>query len=370
MYRSGRLFVALLLVAALAACGQGSGPSSGSGETAVSSVAGEAALEELAGQAKEEGQLTIYTVAGEETVNEWVAPFEDKYGIDVQTYRASSGVLWERWQQETRAGQHLADAVIMNDFSQLSQANERDWLAKFTPANDEKFSKGAKRAGKWYVIYRTVEPLAWNTDEVTEEEARQLRSQGLQALTDDRWKGRVGLVAPQATERVLATYYRWVNSDALGWSYVEQVAALNPDVYESAVPLVERLAAGEHHVILGSASSIAGRAVGDGAPIEFSFPGTSTAASFGAAVSANAPHPNAARLFQQWATTEQALSNLSQIAEGLPPHDGVEDQRAAVQKEWYSPPEELDTDWASDQKMQEASQQLLDRWANTFDYLR
>lgn len=370
MYRSGRLLVTSLLVAALAACGQGSGSNSASGESAVSSIAGEAAVKELAGRAKKEGQLTVYTVAGQETVNEWVAPFKDKYGIDVQTYRASSGVLWERWRQETRAGQHIADIVIMNDFTQLRQADEDGWLAKFTPSNDDKFPDEAKRAGKWYVIYRTVEPLAWNTDEVTEQEARQLRSQGLQALTDDRWKGRVAVVAPQATERVLATYYRWANNEALGWSYVEQLAALNPDIYESAVPLVERLAAGEHHVILGSASSIAGRAVGDGAPIEFTFPGTSTAASFGAAVSANAPHPNAARLFQQWATTEQALSNLSQISEGLPPHDGVEDQRAVVQKEWYSPPQELDTDWASDQKMQEASQQFLNRWANTFDYLR
>jgi ABC-type Fe3+ transport system substrate-binding protein len=321
--------------------------------------------------AKSEGSLVIYTVAAEETIAPWVAPFEEEYGIDVELYRAPQEVLWERFSQETQVEQHAADILINNDNSLLAEADEKGWLAEFTPETDGDFSGDAVRSGKWYPLYQTAEPVAWNTNNVTEDEAEGLEEDPLNELRDERWAGRVAVVAPQATQRVLASYYRWADEqeDDLGWEFVEDIAAHKPVIFESAQPLVQRLEAGEFDVVLGSASSIVGRSVNNGAPIQFSFPEVSTAATFAQAVSANAPNPNAARLFQEWATTPEALSALSEAAEGIPPHDGVQDNRAVVKLPWYEAPAELDADWESDEDLQKAAPDLLAKWADLFGYL-
>ncbi|MQA84734.1 MAG: extracellular solute-binding protein [Streptosporangiales bacterium] len=367
MSRPLRLLVACLAISVLAACGGSSGASD---QNLATSVSGQGDVNQLAERAKDEGELTVYTVASEEVVTEWVRSFEEKYGIHVSTYRASQSVLWERWAQETQVDQGLADVVIMNDPQALAEADKQGWLAEFTPSSDGKYEDTAKRAGKWYSIYQTVEPLAWNRNKVSPAEAQALRTQGLQALADPRWRGRVAVVAPQATERVLATYDRWTfaQKNELGWPFVEKLAATAPAVYESAVPVAERLSAGEFAVVLGSADSLMGQAVADGAPIEFSYPDPATGAPFVQAVSANGENPNAARLFQEWATTPDALSSLSELSQGMPPYEGVPDRRAFVDKEWYSPPENIDEDWIFDKQLAGRSKQLLDRWATTFQY--
>lgn len=356
MRRSGALVTVMVLVTG---CSGG-----GSESTSID------ASEDLISAAQDEGEVTLYIVPQEETVVEWVQDFEQEHGVGVATHRQSQNQLWERWQQETRADQHLADIVIFNDPTLLESAQEEGWVAEFTPGSDAEFDDDVKEPGAWYPVYTSGEVLAWNTNEVSDEEAERLRSDGFQALEDDAWEGRLGTVTPHATDRVLATYYELgeERSEEFGWDYLDEVGAATSTFYESAQPAVERLVAGEHAVILGSADTLVSQPAVDGAPVEFVYPEPTTGVPFYIAISENAANPHAAELFAEWATTSEPLANLAEISNGLPAHEGVEDHRPITGLDWYEAPAELDLEWHTNQELWDEQSDFLDQWSEAFGY--
>lgn len=327
---------------------------------------------DLVDAAAGEGEVTLYVVPQEETITRWVDPFVGEYGIGVVTQRQSQNQLYERFEQETRADQHLADILIFNDPSLLVEAREEGWIEDFTPSTDDAFPDDAKESGSWYMVYNSGEVLAWNTNQVTEEEAERLRSDGFAALAEGDWDGRIATVTPAATDRVFATYYRLGETlaDEFGWEYLEQLGAATSTFYESAAPANERLVAGEHAVLIGSADTIAAGPMAAGAPIDFVYPNPTTAAPFFMAISSNAPNPNAAQLFVEWATSDEGLAELVESSNGLPPREGIEDRRELADFEGYEAPEELDDGWATDDEMWAAQEEFLQRWGDAFGYSR
>lgn len=324
--------------------------------------------DDLLAAAQDEGEVVLYVVPQEETVVEWAADFSAEYGVGIVTHRESQGAIWERFQQEERAGQHLADILIFNDPAVLEMAREEGWIAEFTPSTDGEFSDAAKEPGQWYPIYTSGEVLAWNTSQVSENEAAALRSGGFGALSDDEWSGRVGTLVPHATGRAYATYYELAESPDFGWDFLERLGANTTAFYESAAPLMERVVAGEHAVVVGGVDTIAAGLVLDGAPVEFMYPEPTTGSSFHMAISESAPNPQAARLFMEWATTTEALASVAEISSGIPAHDGVEDRRTISEVDWYESPESMNQDWPSNQPMWDVRDEHLQRWSEAFGY--
>src|SRR3546814_12458270 len=80
-----------------------------------------------------------------------------------------------------------------------------------------------------------------------------------------------------------------------------------------------RLVQGEIDVAVSANSgSVAGN-VAKGAPIHFTYPdGAASTSPFGIGVMAGATHPNAARLFVEWATSADAQSKLYKIVNTSP----------------------------------------------------
>lgn len=358
--RRGLRAVALLsvLMVLLGACG---------GDDATDDAAPEGGL----AAAQEEGEVTLYVVPQEQTVVDWVEPFESENGIEAVTHRQSQNALWEQWQQETRADQHIADIVIFNDPTLLAAARDEGWLAEYEPEQGPEYPDGAAEPGWWYMFYNSGEVLAWNTDQVSDDEANRLREEGFGAFLEGDWEGRIGTVAPQATDRVFATYHRLAegeDADRYGWDLLEVLADGTASVYESAVPLTERLVAGEHAVVIGSADTIASRPAVDGAPIEFMYPDPTTASPFYMAISANAPHPAAARQFMEWATSEESLARVAEISGGIPAREDVEADRAIEDIEWFEGPTGLDGEWPEDDAMWDDQEDFISRWAELFGY--
>src|SRR3546814_11945497 len=86
-----------------------------------------------------------------------------------------------------------------------------------------------------------------------------------------------------------------------------------------------RLVQGEIDVAVSANSgSVAGN-VAKGAPIHFTYPdGAASTSPFGIGVMAGATHPNAARLFVEWATSADAQSKLSKIVNTSPANKNAE----------------------------------------------
>src|SRR6185369_9449462 len=68
-------------------------------------------MERIVAAAKKEGTLTFYTTIAEKDLPVIVKPFEDKYGIKVNVWRAGTDKVLQRTIQEARANRNDVDVV-------------------------------------------------------------------------------------------------------------------------------------------------------------------------------------------------------------------------------------------------------------------
>ena len=177
-------------------------------------------------------------------------------------------------------------------------------------------------AGYYYVTNASRYFLIYNTQKVKAEEAPRAWTD----LLDPKWKGKVATGHPafSGCTGIWALSMRKL----YGWEFFEKLAKNNPRIGRSAVDPVTLINAGECLVGLASANN-AYPAAAKGNPIGINHPrdGLSLCVT-PSAIPANAPHPNAARLFMEWLLSEGysrliAADGSEPIRGGVEPNAGV-----------------------------------------------
>ena len=139
-------------------------------------------------------------------------------------------------------------------------------------------------------------------------------------LLDPRWKGRVATGHPAFS----GCTGIWVLAltKTYGWSYFEKLAKNNPRIGRSGNDPVTLINAGE--CLVGPApGNTAFQQVDKGNPIAPVYPSDGSTLCLGpSSVMANAPHPNAARLYMEWLMSD-AFGKLSVANHGDPVHPGL-----------------------------------------------
>lgn len=126
--------------------------------------------------------------------------------------------------------------------------------------------------------------------------------------------------------------------DKFGEDFLRKVAAQNPAVYADPVVALDRVIAGEQDFTFWSWDGIAATKWQQGAPIRWVFPKpTPTLGLSWQGVSKYAPHPNAARLFQNWFLSEGGASALQQYYGTPTTIANFPDTRPVVKESWYRP---------------------------------
>ena len=262
----------------------------------------------LVAAAKAEGTLTFYHTTAIDPTAVWTGAFTKKYGITTQNVRGPSYPLFERWLTEERVGQHIADVIQITDTVLIESAHEEGLIADYTPASAAGIRPEMKKEGVWYTAFVNAMGIAWNsTKVVSPEEEKLIREGGWNVLTDPRWKGRIATGTPASGGSSYSYVYMFLGGkrDQFGPDFLAKMAALKPQVYDSKSPMYDRLAAGEHAIVDQASQSDMGGFYLKGAPIRWVFPTPTPANLTVQTISAKAPHPNAARLFQDWAMSEE-----------------------------------------------------------------
>lgn len=322
--------------------------------------------DELIAAAKAEGTLTLYHGTTEEPTREWVQGFMDEYGIDVVQLRDSSNPLYSRWAQEENAGQHIADLVILSDLPNMLEANDNHLWMDYTPAEFDKYPDVSKREGAFMPLYSLYQTLTYNTDQMTPDEVAFIQSEGVKGLADPRFKNRISIGNPHNALQILAFFD--VLAEQYGWDWLEAVAANKPRVVDSSNPQVQSLVQGEEALALAIPSSVAAGQWAQGAPLEFQYPDRTTGVTWMMGISAGAPHPAAARLFMEWATSAKANSEFALLGQGEPTYQGAEDARTFLKEPWYEAPREVWDDWGVDKEFLDGGKDFLARWDKAFGY--
>ena len=126
--------------------------------------------------------------------------------------------------------------------------------------------------------------------------------------------------------------------DRYGLKYLKALAAQNLAVYNDVQVPVDRVIAGEHDIALWPSEGTMHVKWQQGAPIRWVHPSPTVAYGntwFG--ISKFAPHPNAARLFLNWAMSDDGAAAVQTKYGGIPTLQGVTDQRPVIRQPWHMP---------------------------------
>jgi iron(III) transport system substrate-binding protein len=172
----------------------------------------------------------------------------------------------------------------------------------------------------------TLSPIAYNTNLVKAEEA----PKSFADLLDPKWVGKIVKAHPGYSGTIM-TATQQLSRD-LGWSWFEKLAKQKVMQVQSATEPPKKIAQGERAVMADGGEYLVLGLKARGEPVEPVYATEGTPLVTGpSGIMANAPNPNAARLFFAWSMTAEA-QQLNVDAGGLrSAHPGVK-EKAGVRK--------------------------------------
>jgi ABC-type Fe3+ transport system substrate-binding protein len=331
--------------------------------------------DDLVKAAQREGTLTYYHVSSIDVTGEWTAIFTKRFGVQTKNVRGPGYPTWDKWLNESRVGRHICDVIQVTDPSVIEPANKDGFVAHYTPEAGPKILADMKADGVWYAIHANIMGIGWNTRKTSAAEQDSIFAQGWDALGDPRWKARYGTTTPASGGSDYVFWYMFMVAlkDRYGDSWLQKIAANKPDVFISKPPMFDRLAAGEYSIIDQASQDGLTSLYLKGAPVRWTYPNPVPCNLTAQVVSANAPHPNAARLFQEWALSEEGQRGWFGMTSVLPSRPDVVDPRREAKKDWYSEawyrePETLYLDYLHEPGFGDPAKPVIPRWNKIIGY--
>ena len=281
---------------------------------ATAALAGLAAAQDARREAAvKEGKVVWYTSLALPSAEKVARMFEGAHaGIKVEVHRTGSQRVLQRVMQELKAGIRNADVIHTSDAGHFVLLKEQKLLERYTPAGVERFPAGFRDPdGYHFGLRATVNVIAYNTKAVPAGEAPRTWKD----LLDPRWKGKL-VTAHPGYSGVIATHVLAL-VHLHGWDYFKQLAQNRVMLVQSAVDPAGVVASGERVVAANGGEYNFYQIKKKGNPVEIVYPkeGVPLVVS-PTAITAFAPHPNAARLFTDF-TFGREVQQVLADSEGL-----------------------------------------------------
>jgi iron(III) transport system substrate-binding protein len=261
----------------------------------------------LVAAAKKEGKVTWYTAVDVKVAEAVAKAFRAAYpGIDVAVERSGSERVFQRIGQEYQSNIKNVDVVNSSDAAHFLYWKQQGWLAPHTPPDVKRFpAQHREPDGYWAVWRSTLSVIGYNTNLVPEKDA----PQGYQDLLDPKWKGKLVKSHPGYSGTSLTGFYALTK--ALGWDYFEKLAKQGVQQLQSTTATPKSIASGERAVMVDGNEYNMFIELQARSPVKIVYAkeGTPFVTSPGA-IFAGAPHPNAARLLQNFLFTAQVQQLL------------------------------------------------------------
>lgn len=275
------------------------------------SVAPSAAQSAFYAKAKEEGRVLIYTSLAASDNQPFRSAFEQAYpGVKLEIYRASGTTILQKILTETRAGAHLADAVL-TEGAVLHPLKEAKLLEKFDSPERNAFEARFKdKDGFWTDVYPTVHSIPYNTKLVAQNDVPKRYTD----LLDPKWKGK--LAANRNNYMFIAAMLDLYGKEK-GEDFLRKLAQQNPQVRAGGTLTATLVGAGEMPLAFVVYANNVDNVKESGSPVDWArLEEPLYAESHPVAVMARAPRPNAARLLAEFAISkngQQLISNLGKM---------------------------------------------------------
>jgi ABC-type Fe3+ transport system substrate-binding protein len=323
----------------------------------------------LVAAATREGKLSILHGMPQETLEALGAAFRKKHPfLSLEIERQRGLASFEKFSGETRAGRHLRDVVHVADIPAYRKLVADKMILQYRVPTDARFPAAFKIGdGYAYIPYKTEVVIPVNDQLVSKADGDLLKT--WEGILDPRWKGRIGL-SDTSGGAAYATVMMLLHppvAGRFGPDFLKRLAAQDPQIFNNSTTAIQRLLAGEIHVLFTHWESDAITQYQKGAPIRWYAP--PPVPSYGNSpygISANAPHPNAAKLWQNWFTGTEGATALNTIYNSKSTMTGHSNSVDLPKADWYMPIVEA---WVPDPDEWESNQKSdIDLFQQIFNY--
>jgi iron(III) transport system substrate-binding protein len=186
--------------------------------------------------------LTVYSGRNEELVGDLIERFESRSGLEVDVRYGDSAELAATIAEE--GANSPADVFLSQDAGALGAIE--DELSPLPRAvGDAVPERFRDPGGRWAGVSGRARVIAYDTDKLEEREV----PDSVFELTEERWRGKVGLAPPNASFQAFVSAMRLEVGDERTRRWLEQMKDNEPRLYDNNIQTVEAI--GRDEVELG-----------------------------------------------------------------------------------------------------------------------
>jgi len=250
--------------------------------------------------AAKEGKVVWYSSVDVKVAEAVAKAFRAEYpNIDVDVERSGSERVFQRINQEYQSNIKNVDVVNSSDASHFIFWKQQKWLASHVPPDVKRFPAQFRDPDGYFATWRaTLSVMGYNTKLVDAKDA----PTGYIDLLDPKWKGKLAKAHPGYSGTALTGTY--AIAKALGWDYLEKLSKQGVQQLQSTTATPKSIASGERAVMVDGNEYNMFIEIAAKSPVKIIYPKEGTPfVTSPTAVFADAPHPNAARVFQNFLFT-------------------------------------------------------------------
>lgn len=226
------------------ACGSGDADDAGAAdaspaaEDATSEVGAETEAD-TGSEAEGDGEFTLYSGRDEELIAPLVEAFEAETGIDVEVRYGNTSELAALLLEEGDATP--ADVFLSQDAGALGAVAGEGLFATLPEDLAGSVPAGfTSTDGSWVGVTGRARVVIYDGEQLTEDEVPDT----IDAYIEPDWNGRVGFAPTNASFQSFVTAYRVLEGDDAAVSWVEGLAANDPQIFEGNSAILEAVDSG------------------------------------------------------------------------------------------------------------------------------
>ena len=258
--------------------------------------------------AMKEKKMVFYTTMDLPQIIVVIHNFVQKYPfLGLEIHPLETETLVKRVQDEARSGMPVWDVVIGGG-GLLQPLFEENLVASYhSPQRGAVTDALIDSNGYWSGFYINPYVLGYNTNFVTREEI----PKSYDALLEPRWKGNRVAIDSTAHGLLRGLAATWGEDKAV--AYLKRLADQQPVMAGASIQAVDSMHTGNVSMVLARAPVIEGYKNKLGSPFDLVSLEPIIAQLDAVMLSAQSPHPNAARLFADFALSKEGQSALAEV---------------------------------------------------------
>ena len=297
--------------------------------------------------AANEGRLSLMMLnqgGNTEVLKTLIERFNERYPFIAVDYTAQSAMqLTNKFNAELAAHRRTTDYTNFSaNLHTTGLLAQHGAILPFVISQDAAFPLPAKRSGFWYA-WRTEYPATtYRKGALSPDELKLIRT--FEGLGNPRFKGRIGMGSVENTSTLAGVFVLREKADPKIWQHI---VANKPHVKPSAPALIDGLLAGEYDIAMLGGMFGSLQAARGGAPLEFGVSAPFPAVYTPGGISILAQHPNAAKLWQDWAMSADGQRLWVKTTGSKSVRNDISEKAWAEEQTWFfrDASMQVDIDW-------------------------